>query len=90
LDAVCRLQGYFSVAVAADSFQDLNGWSNPAGSDSLWYLYDSVLPVVVSIVPSIPIQPFINDVTMNSTVFTVTFGEVWKTLRLLVVSTSLF
>jgi hypothetical protein len=75
----CFVQDYFSVAIAANSFEDLNGWRNPEGSEYLWYLYDSTLPVVVSVIPSIPIQPYINDVTMNNTVFTVTFGEVKPT-----------
>lgn len=68
-------QGFFSVAIAPNSFRDLNGWLNPEGSGSLWYDYDSILPAVLSVVPNIAITPYINDVTLNSTVFTITFGE---------------
>ncbi len=52
------------------------GLTNPAGSETFWFSYDSIQPIVISVVPSIPLTQYINVVTLNQTVFTVTFGEV--------------
>lgn len=69
-------QGAFSVGILANSFTDLNGYSNPDPSETVWFLFDDIPPVVVSIIPSIPITPYVNMVTLNKTIFTITFGEV--------------
>ena len=69
-------QGVFSVGVSANSLTDLAGLHNPYASEFFWFIYDTVPPAVVSVIPSIPITPYVNMVTLNKTVFTATFGEV--------------
>lgn len=69
-------QGYVSTAIASASFVDLSGNANPIGSELFWFNYDSIQPIVISVIPSIPLTEFVNLVTLNKTIFTAVFDEV--------------